>query len=168
MIKIFNKYLDGLSQIFAICGLLAILTGAGLTVVNVGLRSIFGTSIYGVNDFVLLIVFVAVSASFPIAMRERQHMRITLLGDNLFGGRHIKKFDVFSGLFTLAFLILLAQEFVKKSLKTSEYGNVSEIALIPLAPWWWGASLLVCGAALIQAQIVLRDVSQIISPQEHT
>lgn len=163
MKKNITKLLEILAQVFAISGLLAILTGAGLTLVNVGLRSLFGTSIYGVNDLVLLIVFVAIAASFPIAMRDRQHMRITLLGDSLFRGRHIKKFDVFSGLFTLAFLVLLANEFAKKSQKMSEYENVSEIALIPLAPWWWCATIFIIGAVLLQLEVVLKDLHSAIN-----
>ncbi|RVU85625.1 TRAP transporter small permease subunit [Leucothrix sargassi] len=159
-----TKLLKIFAQICAVSGLLAILAGAGLTVINVGLRSIVGTSIYGVNDFVLLIVFVAVSASFPIAMRERQHMRITLLGDSLSKGKHIKKFDFLSGLFTLAFLVLLAMEFAKKAQKVTEYGSVSEIATIPLAPWWWCATIFVIGAALLQLEVVLKDLHASLNP----
>lgn len=158
MINFLTKFLEVLAKLFAISGLLAILTGAGLTLINVGLRSLFDTSIYGVNDLVLLIVFVAIAASFPIAMRDRQHMRITILGSSLFKGRHIKKFDFFSGLFTLAFLVLLTIEFAKKAQKITEYGNVSEIALIPLAPWWWCATIFLGGAVLLQLEVLLNDL----------
>lgn len=117
-------------------------------------RGLFGASIYGANDLLTMITFVGIIACFPLAMRERVHMRVTVLGDVMPLGPRLV-IETFAGLLTLGFLAALALRFFVRAGDLTRYGEVSDIARVPLAPWWWVGAVLLAVSALVQLWVIV-------------
>ena len=148
-----HRIINTLSYALALVGCGLILLAALVAVGNALSRGVFGVSIYGANDLLLMITFVGITACFPLAMRERIHMRVTLLGDAL-GTTSRIVLDTFASLLTLVFLAALSLRFFIRARELARYHEVSDIAGVVLAPWWWAAAALLAAAAVVQMWIV--------------
>lgn len=151
-----RKIIDSSCHLLAVLGCGLILLTAAVAVGNAVMRRVAGLSLYGANDLLALIIFVGIAACFPLAMRARIHMRVTILGEALGGWARIA-LEVAASLVTLSFLAALAWQSMRRAQQLGRYGEVSEIAGIPLAPWWWAAAVLIGAAALIQLWVAADD-----------
>lgn len=138
-----------ISNMLAIVGSGVILLCAIVAVVNALMRGAIGASIYGVNDILALMIFVGITACMPKAIHGGEHMQVTMLG-NLLGVRLRIIVESFAAILTLIFFGGLAYKAVGQAMKLGRYNEVSEIAAVPLAPFWWTGSAMLIAAALVQ------------------
>lgn len=151
------------SGLLGLIGFLAILGVAILTVVDVLLRWLADAPILGINDVILLVTTVGVSACFASAMAERQHMRVTASGAFIGGRIGHNLFELVGSLTTLGFFGVLVWQFIKRSYNFTVFGDYSTLLHIPVGPFWWAATLAFGVAAAAQAIIVLDDLGGLLT-----
>lgn len=149
-----RMFVDRISTALACAGCAMILLCAALAVGNAAMRGAVQASIYGLNDTLALLLFVGVVACMPKANAAQSHMRVTLLGEAL-GGTGRRLVETFAHLLTFAFFAVLAGKSLGQAAELGRYDEVSDIAEIPLAPFWWVAAALLLVAALVQLWVLL-------------
>lgn len=149
-----RKLAQTVSDFLALIGCGAILLTAVLAVGNALIRGATGMSLYGANELFALTIFVGIAACFPLAMFERAHMRVTIVGDALRPGLR-NAIELFAAIATAMFLMALCWQAGKRTLQIVRYGEISEIAGIPLAPWWSAAVILLGFAVPMQIYVII-------------
>lgn len=155
-----------LTRAVALVAVGAVLIGAVLTVIDVGLRSSIRKSLFGTNDIVLLILVVAVSACFAHGVAMREHMRVSALGRALGGRIGHWLCEIFAGLVTLVCFVGFAWQFGKKAGALAASHERTLLLEWSVAPWWWVASGLLGLAALAQLIVVFTDIESLVRGRE--
>lgn len=151
-----SRIVNALSTALAIFGGGLIVLAAIVAVGNALSRGLFGLSIYGANDYLTMITFIGITACFPLAMRQRVHMRVTVLGGSRSKPVRIA-IEMFASLLTLLFLVALAVRFFRRAVELGRYDEVTEIAGLVLAPWWWVAAGMLVAAVAVQIWVLFDD-----------
>jgi TRAP-type C4-dicarboxylate transport system permease small subunit len=151
------------SGLLGLIGFLAILGVSILTVIDVLLRWLADAPILGVNDIILLVTTVGVSACFASGMAERQHMRVTASGRVIGGRIGHNLFEVIGSLITLGFFGVMVWQFVKRSYNFTIFGDYSTLLHIPVGPFWWAATFAFGVAAIAQFIVVLDDLGGLLT-----
>ncbi len=143
----------------AACALM--LVAAGLTLMDVVMRSIVRRPLFGTNDVVLLLLMLGVLAAFPYSIATRQHLRIIAAGQRL-GPKTFRGLELFAGLCILAVLGGFGWQFALRAAALSATREGTQLLLIPLAPFWWIGAALMMLAAFAQATLLLDDAMALV------
>lgn len=133
----------------ACLAVLLILLAAGLTAVDIFMRSILSSPLFGTNDIVILLLTVAVVACFPYALSIRQHIQVSLVGRAL-GARGYWALDLFANLVTLAVFAGFTFEFAERAGRLGAMHSGTQLLQIPLEPVWWVAAALLAFGTVAQ------------------
>lgn len=152
------------SGAMALIGFFGLLILAVMTTLDIGSRWLFGAPIHGVNDVSAIVMAVVIAACVPANLAARQNITVEFLG-NMFGPRGKAFFDGFGGLFTLAFVSLMAWQFIPYAIEVTNSGQTTWVLKLPIGPGWWIATALLLISVPVQLVIVLFDFSRAFGPR---
>lgn len=144
------------SRVMALIGFFGLLVLALMTTLDIGSRWLFLAPIHGVNDVSAIVMAVVIAACVPANLAARQNITVEFLG-NMLGPRGKAFLDGFGGLFTLAFIALMAWQFIPYSVEVTRSGQTTWVLKWPIAPGWWIATALLLISVPVQLVIVLFD-----------
>jgi len=155
----------GVAHFSALCAITALIALTLLTIADVFMRWLFNSPIDGVADLSPLIVAVAVSAAFPLAVIRRYHISIGFLG-HLLTPRWRSAFDVLSSAVTAVFFILLAWQFIRYGMTLHDNGQTTWLLRLPVAPWWAAVALFLTLCAALQTLVFVSHLHSAIQERE--
>lgn len=139
-------YFTRVAGIVSMAGLFLI---ALLTVVDVGLRWLFGAPIEGQADIAEALLPIVIAATFVSAAWGRPHVGIRFAGAVL--GPTVRRIlDVLSDLSIAVFLALVVMQFWRYAGEIAEENRQTWVLQIPLYPFWYATAVLLGLTAAIQ------------------
>ncbi len=147
------------SRALALVGFFGLLVLALMTTLDIGSRWLFGAPIHGVNDVSAIVLAVVIAACVPANLAARQNITVEFLG-NALGPRAKAFFDGFGGLFTLAFIGLMAWQFIPYSIEVTNSGQTTWVLKWPIGPGWWIATVFLLISVPVQLVVVMFDFSR--------
>lgn len=147
------------SRAMALIGFCGLLILAVMTTLDIGSRWLFGAPIHGVNDVSAIVLAVVIAACIPANLAAKQNITVEFLG-NALGPRSKAFLDGLGGLFTLAFVAVMAWQFVPYAIEVTNSGQTTWVLKLPIAPGWWIATALLLVSVPVQFVIVLFDFSR--------
>lgn len=147
------------SQTIALIGFFGLLVLAVMTTLDICSRWLFGAPIHGVNDVSAIVMAVVIAACVPANLAARQNITVEFLG-NMLRPRAKAFLDGFGGLFTLAFIGLMAWQFIPYAIEVTNSGQTTWVLKLPIAPGWWIATVLLLISVPVQLTVVLFDFSR--------
>jgi TRAP-type C4-dicarboxylate transport system permease small subunit len=148
---------NSVARLCAVSGMLALVAFILMTNVDVLMRWLFNHPINGVADVGPLVVAIVTAAFFPIALTERYHVSMGLLGGVL-GPRARLWLDAFAALVTWVFFILLAWQIARYTGELQRLGETTWVVQIPVAPWWSVVSVFMVVCAVVQLVVVVAEI----------
>ena len=129
-----------------------------LTVVDVGLRYLFNSPIFGAQDVAKLALLVVVACSFAYGGRVGAHVSVDLLG--FVAPRGLLRWtDLLVRSGAALMLTIVAWQSYLNGLGAAEYGEASTLLAIPFLPFYFTIAvglLLYVAVLLVEAWIGLR------------
>ena len=123
-----------ITRFISLVGLVGLLSLASATVVDILLRWLFNSPIFGLNDLYSLFTSIIIASCFPLCIYHRSNITIRFLGDFL--GQRPKAFlDVFGSLMTLIVFSLMAWQFWLYTDRLVEHGDKTWVLNWPISPW---------------------------------
>ncbi len=128
------------SKYVAYAALIGLIVITGATLLDVVLRFLFNSPLYGLNDVISLAMPVVISGCFPAGLALRSNIAIRFLGDAL-GRRAGLWFEVFGDLMLTVFVAVIAWQV---TIYAGELGS-RETPLLgwPVQPTWYVVSVMV-------------------------
>jgi tripartite ATP-independent transporter DctM subunit len=140
----------------AVAGMLAL---SLLTTFDIGLRYFFNAPIEGLDEAVQFLMAVVITATLPAGIALRNHITIDFLSGTL-GPRSEAVVAAIGGALVLAFMALLAGHFGVYANRLMLRQEVTLIAGIPVAPFWWAVTGLIGVCVPIQAVVFLTQARE--------
>lgn len=132
-----------------------LLAQAFLILIDALLRWWFSTPIHGLEDVSGLLIAIIVASFLPSVLIARQNIRVTLAG-RFFSARVSAWFDVFGHVVLLAFVVIIAWQYVHYVIETLHY--TTPILRLPVAPAMILSAVIVALCAPIQAFVLLMEI----------
>lgn len=151
-----------LSQVAALLGLAGLLAISLITIADVLMRWLFSAPITGVYDLSTLFIAVVLSACFPAALARRRHISVEFATRRL-GARANRVFDLFAGILTLVFFVLLFWQLIVYAGELLQDGETTFILEIQIAPWWVVSTVIFGLCGLVQLFVVLLDLRAVLT-----
>lgn len=128
------------SKYVAYASLIGLIIITGATLLDVSLRFLLNSPLYGLNDVISLAMPVVISGCFPAGLALRSNIAIRFLGDAL-GRRTGLWFEVFGDLMLTGFVAVIAWQV---TIYAGELGS-RETPLLgwPVQPTWYVVSVMV-------------------------
>ena len=156
-----------ISKPTAIVGLLALLSVAVLTIINVLARWLLDQPLVGVHDLYGLVIVVVVAACFPTGVMQRKHVAIRFLGPAL--GRNATRWlDTFGALMTMVLLGIIAWQVTDEALTKIETGEYTLVLKIATAPVWFAAAIILWISVPMQAVVTINTAADKDSKSEES
>ena len=148
------------TRALSLVGLVALMALAAMTLADGLLRWLANRPIEGVRDVGAVAIAVAVSCCFPAGLMERSHISIRVAGSML-GARAGSILDALAGLAVWAVSIAMAWQFTGFAGKLARAGETTWVLKIPTAPFWYCVAAILWIAVLVQAIVVILQVSKL-------
>jgi TRAP-type C4-dicarboxylate transport system permease small subunit len=149
--------LDRGTSSIAFIGGIGIFVIATAIVVDVLMRWLFNAPILGVDDLSIYVLAVVVSSFLPAGLVQERFVTIRFLGKALGPGSTLW-LEVFGGLCTLAFFVLLAWKILFYTVDVTRSGLASIVLQLPQAPWWWMVTVIFFICIPVQAIILVKKL----------
>lgn len=119
--------------ILAVGAGLCLLGMVGVVTAGVIMRYVFGNPILGVNEIVQLVAVALAMLALPHATATGAHVRVDLL-DKAMGRWGRLAADIFSRALSITALFFLCRQAWSKAAEAAEFGDVTNMLQLPLAP----------------------------------
>lgn len=139
-----------LTRVLATIGVCVIIGGAFLTLVDVALRSLAGTTIRGLNEVLILCMGVAIAACLPSGAARAVHLTLDLLTAR-FRPAAARAFALLGTLALLVFFLLIGVRLFQLAGTYFGRGQVTIILHWPVAPFFYAMAGLVLLCVPVQA-----------------
>jgi TRAP-type C4-dicarboxylate transport system permease small subunit len=147
------------TRALSLAGLIALMLLAAMTHADGTLRWLANSPIEGVRDVGAAVIAVAVSCCFPAGLVERSHITIRVAASFL-GRRASLVLDALGALVVWAVTIAMAWEFTVYAGKIARAHETTWVLKSPTAPFWYSVAAILWAAALVQAIVVLSQLSK--------
>lgn len=148
---------ERLSQLLALVGFFGLFVLASMTTVDILMRWLFSRPLQGVNDVSAVVMAVVIASCVPANLAFKQNIRVEMLGAA--AGPVVERvLEVFASVLTLAFILLMAWQFVPYTWGLKEAGNTTWVLHWPLWPWWLVSTAMLIFAVFVQAVVVAGDL----------
>jgi len=148
-------------------GVICLVTFALMTIADVFMRWLFNKPINGVADIGPLIMAIAVSAIFPVALAGRYHITVGFLGEVL-GSRMRRWLDALAAFVTTIFFALFAWQLVLYTIDLHEIGQTTWVIRLPVAPWWAVTCFFVVLCVFIQLVVFAAQLAEAVGARAPT
>lgn len=142
--------INTVTRILATAGVITIIGGAFLTLFDVGLRSLAGTTIRGLNEVLILCVGVAIAACLPSGVARGVHLTLDVATARL-PARAARAFVLLGTLALMLFLLLIGTELFKLASTYGVRGQATITLGWPVAPFFFAMAGLVLLCVPVQA-----------------
>jgi tripartite ATP-independent transporter DctM subunit len=149
-----------LTRVLATIGVIAIIGGAFLTLLDVGLRALAGTTIRGLNEILILCVGVAIAACLPSGAARAVHLTLDLMTARL-RPMPARALALFGTIALMLFLLLVGIELFQLAQTLNGRGQATIILHWPVAPFHYAMSALVLLCVPVQALHVVSALVRI-------
>jgi TRAP-type C4-dicarboxylate transport system permease small subunit len=165
MLNSFYKLTERVAHYLALVGLAGLLLLSIMIVADITLRALADYPLQGVNDVYAVVMAVVIAACIPNSLLAKQNITVEVLGETL-GGRARLALDCFASAATLLFFSLMVWQFIPYAASITESGEKTWVLKLPVGPWWWVATALLCVAVLAQLMVFLSDILRLIWPSQ--
>jgi TRAP-type C4-dicarboxylate transport system permease small subunit len=142
--------MERLLKLLSLAGTVAIVAGAGLTMTDIGLRSVSTLTVKGMVDIMQLCVLIGAMLAIPYGFLTDQHVAIDVFTDRMPAGVQVALRIVAAA---LGALFLGAVAWFSFWQAMTEYGDRSQTIGIPMI-WYW-TPFLAAMALSVLANIIL-------------
>ena len=135
--KIFNKVekiTSQLTKIISLIGLVGLLSLASATVIDILLRWLFNSPIFGLNDLYSLLMSIIIASCFPLCIYNRSNITIRFFG-NFLGEKPKLILDIFGSIITLIIFFILGWQFWLYTNRLEQHGDKTWILNWHISPW---------------------------------
>ena len=150
------------TRVLAIVGFAGLLLVSLTTMVDVALRWVANAPVKGLNDINGLAVAIVIASCLPLVVAQRQNISIRFLGEAA-GPAAARWLDAFGSAALLVFVAFIAWQLALYTAGMAESGRTTWHLRIPVAPYWWVATLLVALCIPAQAIAFVADVVRAIT-----
>ena len=157
-----DKLARKIAEAIALAGLTCLLIQAAVIVIDVLLRWLFNSPIFGMEDINQILLAAILASFFPALLIERQNITIDFLGRAL-GPRVSSWFDVFGHTITLLLFVIVAWQLAVYAIEVRTQTTL--ILRIPVSPGWWLTTGLM--ALCVPVQIIVVAVHLRIALNDH-
>ena len=140
------------TRTIAMIGLLGLLMQALAIVLDVGMRWLFNSPLFGMEDINGLLITVIIASFFPALLIERGNVTLNFLGTWL-GPEKAEWLNAFGQFVTLLFFIVATWQLASYTLFVAPQTTL--ILQLPIAPAWWLATALVFLCVPVQLLVFL-------------
>ncbi len=151
-----DRWLTLLCTALATIGLLALIVVSGLTVVEAVMRQFFASHINGLSDWLRFCLVLAVSCCFPATIWGKHSITVRVLG-KLLPWRVREFFESIGQTMLLLCLLIIAWQLYTYTYELWDYGDVSDLLLLPKWPVWAVATAIWWLTAAIQAYLTVKQ-----------
>ena len=143
---------DRITQTVAIVGFFALTILTFLTFYDGGARALNTPRLTGFTDYGEIIYPIVIASCFPAGLLRQRNITVDIFASSM---RRRVKFvmEAMAAMLTLSFFILIAWQFIEMTAYYQADGRTTGTIEIPLAPWWWITTTLMCFSVLIQAYV---------------
>ncbi|WP_407495714.1 TRAP transporter small permease [Pseudooceanicola sp. MF1-13] len=145
----------------ALIGFAGLFVLAVMTTIDALLRSIFSAPIHGVNDVSSVVMAIVIASCIPANLAGRKNISVEVLGAVL-GVTVNNILRLFASLIVLAFIAVMAWEFIPFVEGVYSSGRRTWVLAWPIWPWWSVATVFLYYATVIQVSNVIHDVIALI------
>ena len=149
----------------SLVGFVGLFLLAVMTTLDALLRSFFSAPIHGVNDVSAVVMAVVIASCIPANLADRRNISVAVLGAVL-GRRSNRILTLFSSIVVLAFISLMAWEFIPYTQGMFDSNRRTWVLAWPVWPWWSAATVFLVFAAIIQASNVIHDLIDLLRPKD--
>ena len=146
-----------LGQVIAMASVVIMITLAVLTALDAISRTLTGVSVGGLFELTGFSLAAGILACFPASISQRSHLTIDFVGQ-LLPAKAKAVFTLIGGVLLLVFLGLLSWRFGIYALAVQARGQTMAAMGIPLAPFFWTASIVLGICVPMQFVVLLVQV----------
>jgi TRAP-type C4-dicarboxylate transport system permease small subunit len=150
-----------ITQVIALVGLSCLLIQATMIVVDVLLRWVFNSPLFGMEDIIQLLISVILASFFPILLIDSKNITIDVLGEVL-GARTKAWLDVVGQLTTLILFVLVVWQLTLFSIEVNNQTTL--ILQLPIAPSWWLTTGLMSLCIPAQLVVTVSKIRKVLDP----
>src|SRR6185295_7405658 len=145
------------TRTLSVLGLTALMSLAVMTIADGLMRWIANQPIEGVRDLGGLLIALAIACCLPVVMAEKGNITIRLLEG--LSARLSRVLEVIAAALVLCVMAALTWQIWLYAAKMLRAHETTFVLQIPVAPFWFGVSVILASAVLVQALVMLRAVS---------
>jgi TRAP-type transport system small permease protein len=158
MLDTLERYALRGARMLSAVGLGGLCLLAAMTLAD-GIGRVFNMSIDGVRDIGGLVIAVAVASCLPMGLVERSHITVKVFAKR--SPALADAVNAFASIVVFAVCVVVAWQLQSYAAKLAHARETSWVLQIPVAPFWWVVAVILWGAVLVQAVLVLRDVARL-------
>ncbi len=163
-LRTYGAWTATLARLLSLFTTSVLLLVAAAVTLEIITRTFFHLSVVGVGDMSGLLVAVAIAAAFPALTVQKGHLVIELL-QSAMGKRASEVMTYLGAWFLFAALALLSWRIGVDVLEFAELKSESEVAGLPLAPFFGFVTFFIAVAAFLQLVIALRGSRALFSAE---
>jgi TRAP-type C4-dicarboxylate transport system permease small subunit len=150
------------TRALSVVGLVALMGLATMTLIDGLMRWLANSPIEGVRDLGGLAIAVAIACCLPVGLMERGNIAIRLGGTlSPALGRIL---EALAALLVGVALAAVAWQFWIYAEKLARGRETTFVLQIHVAPFWYGVTVILWLAVLVQAVVAVRDVLRVFKP----
>ncbi|MFT5118840.1 MAG: TRAP-type C4-dicarboxylate transport system permease small subunit [Kiritimatiellia bacterium] len=153
-----------LSQTIALFGLVCLLIQASAIFIDVLLRWLFNSPLFGMEDINQLLLAVILASFFPALLVDSKNVTIDFLGRSL-GPKIAAWLDVFGHVITLLLFTIVSWQLAVFSAEVHKQTTL--ILQLPVSPSWWLATSLITLCIPIQMVVTALHIQQAIGNRQN-
>jgi TRAP-type C4-dicarboxylate transport system permease small subunit len=151
-----EKWIDRLAQALSWAGAICLTVMMLATILDVGLRAVFGTPVFGTFEMVELMLVGVVFLALPEVFLKDQHVTVDVV-DQVVPARVSRLLKSAAALLTLGFVAVLGWNMTGPALDAARFGETTLDLKLPI--WiFWAPMLLGLAASLLAALVSLLRV----------
>jgi TRAP-type transport system small permease protein len=150
------------TRALSVVGLVALMALATMTLTDGLMRWLANRPIEGVRDLGGLAIAVAIACCLPVGLMERGNIAIRL--GNTLSPLLGRVLDALAALLVGVALAAVAWQFWIYAEKLARGRETTFVLQIHVAPFWYGVTVVLWLAVLVQAVVAVRDVLRVFRP----
>ena len=156
MLTLLEAKVEAWSRRVAMLGVTGFVAVALFTITDVFMRWLFNSPVDGLEEVNRLVVAVAISCFFPLAIAERHHIAITFLGSAL-GRLSSAWLRALASVATTLFFVLVGWQFINFVIQMQDAGETTWILGWPVTPWWIAVTVILLTCVPAQLIVLVAD-----------
>lgn len=141
------------TRALSVVGLTALMSLAVMTIADGSMRFLANHPIEGVRDLGGIAIALAIACCLPVVMIERGNITIRLI--EAVSPRLSRLLDVVAATLVLCALVAVTWQVWLYAAKLMRARETTFVLQIPVAPFWFGVTVILATAVLVQAIVVL-------------
>jgi TRAP-type C4-dicarboxylate transport system permease small subunit len=142
------------TRVLSVVGLTALMSLAAMTIADGLMRWIANQPMEGVRDLGGLAIALAIACCLPVVMIEKGNITIRLV--NTISPTLSRILEVFAAALVCVVLAALTWQIWLYAAKMARAKETTFVLQIPVAPFWFGVSVILACAVIVQVIVTIR------------